>query len=207
MAEQNNDNTQNLPNDLSNTEECHISVENQSPEEDNIASENAELIKQKEQNKALNEKMLRLAADMENLRRRTERDMQDARTYSIAQFARDMLSVSDNLERALKALPKSDQENNENLKALIQGIEMTQSSMISNLEKHGVKKLEPIGEKFDPNFHQAMFEIPSNDSPSNTVLEVVQSGFAIGNRVLRPALVGVAKNSQTSSQLDKNSDS
>ncbi len=142
----------------------------------------------------LTDRFIRLAADMENLRRRTERDMKDAKTYSIANFARDMLAVADNLRRALDAIPE-DARNGEDagFKALIEGVEMTERSMLSALERHGVKKLEPQGERFDPNFHQAMFEVPNPDVPVNTVVQVVQSGYVIGERVLRPAMVGVAK--------------
>jgi molecular chaperone GrpE len=142
----------------------------------------------------LKDKYLRLAAEMDNLRRRTARDVRDARSYSVSNFARDMLAVSDNLRRALDAIPAESREAAEaGLKALIEGVEMTERSMLSALERHGVKKLSPTGQKFDPNFHQAMFEVPNPDVPNNTVVEVVQEGFIIGDRVLRPAMVGVAK--------------
>lgn len=142
----------------------------------------------------LKDKYLRLAAEMDNLRRRTSRDVRDARSYSVSNFARDMLAVSDNLRRALDAIPAEALEAGEaGLKALSEGVEMTERSMLSALERHGVKKLSPTGQKFDPNFHQAMFEVPNPDVPNNTVVEVVQDGFVIGDRVLRPAMVGVAK--------------
>ncbi|NUS68922.1 MAG: nucleotide exchange factor GrpE, partial [Ensifer adhaerens] len=119
----------------------------------------------------LRDKYLRLAAEMDNLRRRTERDVKDAKSYSVAGFARDMLAVSDNLRRALDAIPAEAKEAGEaGLNTLIEGVEMTERSMLSALERHGVKKLEPEGQKFDPNFHQAMFEIPNADVPNNTVL-------------------------------------
>jgi molecular chaperone GrpE len=131
---------------------------------------------------------------MENLRRRTARDVSDARTYAVTNFARDMLAVSDNLRRALEAIPADALESGDaGFKALAEGVEMTERAMLTTLERHGVKKLEPQGEKFDPNFHQAMFEVPNADVPNNTVVQVVQSGYAIGDRVLRPAMVGVAK--------------
>lgn len=146
------------------------------------------------ENEEFKDRALRLAAEMENLRRRTARDVQDARNYAIANFARDMLSVSDNLRRAIDAVPEnSRQEGDAGLKALLEGVEMTERAMLSNLERHGVKKLEPKGEPFDPNFHQAMFEVPSPDVAASTVVEVVQTGYVIGERVLRPAMVGVAK--------------
>jgi molecular chaperone GrpE len=105
-----------------------------------------------------------------------------------------MLAVSDNLNRALEASPAEAREAGEaGLKALAEGVEMTERSMLAALERHGVRKLAPVGEKFDPNFHQAMFEIPNPAVPNNTVVQVVQAGFTIGERVLRPAMVGVAK--------------
>ncbi len=142
----------------------------------------------------LRDRYLRLAAEMDNLRRRTERDVKDAKSYSVAGFARDMLAVSDNLRRALDAIPTEARSAGEaGLNALIEGVEMTERSMLAALERHGVKKLEPEGQKFDPNFHQAMFEVPNPDVPNNTVVQVVQAGYTIGDRVLRPAMVGVAK--------------
>ncbi len=148
----------------------------------------------KKENADLKDRFLRLAADMDNLRRRTERDVKDAKAFSIAGFARDMLSVSDNLRRALDAISDEDKAaDSSGLKALIEGVEMTERSMLTALEKHGVKKLEPEGQKFDPNFHQAMFEVPNTEVPNNTVLQVVQAGYTIGERVLRPAMVGVSK--------------
>ncbi|MES5044963.1 nucleotide exchange factor GrpE [Rhizobium nepotum] len=146
------------------------------------------------ENADLRDKFLRLAAEMDNLRRRTEREVKDAKSYSLAGFARDMLAVSDNLRRALEAIPDELKTNGEaGLSGLIEGVEMTERSMLSTLERHGVKKIDAEGQKFDPNFHQAMFEIPNPAVPNNTVLQVVQAGFTIGDRVLRPAMVGVAK--------------
>jgi molecular chaperone GrpE len=146
------------------------------------------------ENEELKDRALRVAAEMENLRRRTARDVHDARAYAIANFARDMLSVSDNLRRAIDAVPAEARDGGDaGLKGLLEGVEMTERSMLSALERHGVKKLSPEGEKFDPNFHQAMFEIPNADVPANMVLQVVQPGYSIGERVLRPAMVGVSK--------------
>ncbi|MEZ2130937.1 MULTISPECIES: nucleotide exchange factor GrpE [unclassified Sinorhizobium] len=148
----------------------------------------------KAENAELRDRYLRLAAEMDNLRRRTERDVKDAKSYSIAGFARDMLAVSDNLRRAIDAIPAEARAGADvGLNALIEGVEMTERSMLSALERHGVRKIEPVGQKFDPNFHQAMFEVPNTEVPNNTVVQVVQAGFTIGERVLRPAMVGVAK--------------
>lgn len=146
------------------------------------------------ENADLKDRMLRLAADMENLRRRTEREIKDARLYAVTGFAREMLSVMDNLRRTLAAVPADARETGDaGLAALLDGVELTERGMLATLEKFGVRKLEPEGQRFDPNFHQAMFEIPNPDIANNTVVQVVQDGYAIGERVLRPAMVGVSK--------------
>lgn len=148
----------------------------------------------KTENDELRDKFLRLAAEMDNLRRRTEREVKDAKAYAASSFARDMLAVSDNLRRALEAVPAELKEAADAaVKPLLEGIEMTERSMLSALERHGVKKIDAEGQKFDPNFHQAMFEVPNPNVPNNTVIQVVQAGYTIGDRVLRPAMVGVAK--------------
>lgn len=148
----------------------------------------------KAENLELRDRFLRLAAEMDNLRRRTDREIKDAKSYSVAGFARDMLAVSDNLRRALDAVPTEMRATADAaLTTLLEGVELTERSMLSALERHGVKKIEAEGQKFDPNFHQAMFEIPNPAVPNNTVVQVVQAGYTIGERVLRPAMVGVAK--------------
>lgn len=142
----------------------------------------------------LKEKLLRTLADMENLRRRTEREVADARTYAVSNFARDMLTVADNFQRAIDSVPaEARAAGDPALKALIEGVELTERDMLKTLERYGVKRLDPEGQKFDPNLHQAMFEVPNPNVPSGTVIQVVQTGYVIGDRVLRPALVGVAK--------------
>lgn len=140
------------------------------------------------------DRMLRTLAEMENLRKRTQREVADARTYGITAFARDVLDIADNLQRALDAVPMETRESADpGLKALIEGVELTERSLHKTLEKNGVQKLDPLGEKFDPNFHQAMYEVPDSSVPAGTVVQVVQGGYTIGERVLRPALVAVAK--------------
>ncbi|SDR23394.1 nucleotide exchange factor GrpE [Pseudovibrio sp. Tun.PSC04-5.I4] len=145
------------------------------------------------ENAALKDRTLRTMAEMENLRRRTEKEVKDAKVYAIAGFARDMLVVNDNLGRAIDALPDEATQNDENLKALVEGVELVEREMLNHLEKHGVKRLSPEGEKFNPHFHQAMFEVPNTEVPNNTVMNVVQAGYVIGERVLRPAMVGISK--------------
>jgi molecular chaperone GrpE len=140
------------------------------------------------------DKLLRALAEMENMRRRSERQVADARDYGITSFARDVLAVADNMDRALQALDKEIREKADpGIKTLLDGVEITERELLKVLEKHGVKKFEPKGEKFDPNFHQAMFEIPDPSVPAGTIAQVVQAGYLIGERVLRPALVGIAK--------------
>jgi molecular chaperone GrpE len=140
---------------------------------------------------------------MENLRRRTAREIQDARTYAVTNFARDLLTVSDDLRRALDAVPaEAKAAVDKGAGALIEGVEMIERSMLATLERHGVKKLDPAGEKFDPHFHQAMFEVPNADIPANTVVQVVQPGYSLGERVLRPAMVGVSRGGPKAAAAD-----
>ncbi|MDP4004218.1 nucleotide exchange factor GrpE [Methylobacterium sp. NEAU K] len=142
----------------------------------------------------LKDRMLRTLAEMENLRRRTEREIADARSYAVTNFARDVLNVADNIRRALDSVPADAKASADGaLKGLIDGIELTERDLAKTLERHGVKLVEPQGQKFDPNRHQAMFEVPNPEVPAGTVVQVVQAGYVIGDRVLRPALVGVAK--------------
>jgi molecular chaperone GrpE len=141
------------------------------------------------------DKLLRTLAEMENLRRRTEREVSDARVYGIAAFARDTLAVADNMDRALKQLGAELREKADaSIKALLDGVELTERELLKVLEKHGVRKFEPQGEKFDPNLHQAMYEVADPSLPTGTVAQVIQAGYMIGDRMLRPALVAVTKN-------------
>ncbi|MBR0758446.1 nucleotide exchange factor GrpE [Bradyrhizobium jicamae] len=140
------------------------------------------------------DRTLRTLAEMENLRQRTKREVTDAKTYGITGFARDVLEIADNLQRTLDAVSaEAKAAADPGLKALIEGVELTERSLLNALEKNGVKKFDPSGEKFDPNFQQAMYEVPDPSVPQGTVVQVVQAGYMIGERVLRPALVGVAK--------------
>lgn len=142
----------------------------------------------------LKDRLLRTLAEMENLRRRTEKEVRDARDYAVSAFARDLLGVADNFDRAIAHVPAELRASDvAGAAALIEGVELTGRELLKTLEKHGVRKLSPLGERFDPNLHQAMFEIPNPEVATGTVLQVMQDGFAIGGRVLRPALVGVAK--------------
>ena len=140
------------------------------------------------------DKMLRTLAEMENLRKRTAKRSRRCAAYGITGFARDILDIADNLQRALDAVPAEMKASADPaLKAFIEGVELTERSLLNTLEKNGVKKFDPSGEKFNPNFQQAMYEVPDASVPAGTVVQVVQAGYMIGERVLRPALVGVSK--------------
>jgi molecular chaperone GrpE len=140
------------------------------------------------------DRLLRSLAEMENLRRRTDKQVADERVYGITTLARDVVGVADNMRRALDAVgPELRSNADPGVKALIEGVELTERELLKVLEKHGVKKLEPLGAKFDPNVHQAMYEVPDASVPPGTVVQVVQAGYTIGERVLRPALVAIAK--------------
>lgn len=161
----------------------------------------------KEQVETLKADNLRTVADMQNLRKRTQREIADAKTFSVSSFAKDMLGVADNLKRTLDAAKTAegadDSQPDDNLKPLLEGVDMTERSMLSAMERHGVKKLDVLNKKFDPNFHQAMFEVPDTEIPNNTVVQVVQDGYIIGERVLRPAMVGVSKGGPKIADADK----
>ncbi|HEU5273071.1 MAG TPA: nucleotide exchange factor GrpE [Xanthobacteraceae bacterium] len=142
----------------------------------------------------LKDRLLRTLADMENLRRRTEREVADSRQYAIATFARDLLGVADNMERALGTLSADFRDQADPvIKSHIEGVEITERELIKVMEKHGIRKFDPQGQKFDPNLHQAMMQVPDPSVPDGTVVQVMQPGYMIADRVLRPALVGVSK--------------
>lgn len=151
---------------------------------DQLRAENAEL----------KDKVLRGLADYENLRKRAEREKAEATLYAATNFARDLLSVADNFSRALAALgPDQKDAADEAVKSLLAGIEVTERELLQVFERYSIRRIDPVNEKFDPNLHQAMFEVPTGEQPPGTVVQVVQPGYAIGERCLRPALVGVAK--------------
>jgi molecular chaperone GrpE len=146
------------------------------------------------ENADLRDKLLRTLAEMENLRRRTEREVADAKAYGVTAFARDMLVFADNLHRAAESVPAEARSRAEPaIRAFIEGIELTERDFASRLERYGVKKLAPQGTRFDPNLHEALYEVPDESIPSGTVVQVVEDGYAIGERVLRPAKVGISR--------------
>jgi molecular chaperone GrpE len=143
----------------------------------------------------LKDRLLRTLAEMENLRRRTEREVAESRAYGVSSLARDILAIADNMARALQTVRAELKEREDaGVKALLDGVELTERELSKVLEKHGVRKFEPEPrEKFDPNLHQAMYEVQDSALPAGTVAQVVQAGYMIGDRMLRPALVAVAK--------------
>ena len=141
----------------------------------------------------LKDQLLRALADTENMRRRSEREATNIRKYGHTPFARDLVGAIDNLARVVESTPENLDQADETVKSLITGIQLSWTELQSIIEKHGIKRVEPLGEKFDYNLHQAMFEVPTNDQPSGMVLEVVQHGYVLHDRLLRPAMVGVSK--------------
>ena len=140
----------------------------------------------------LKDRLLRAMAETENVRRRAERDREEARKYAVTGLARDLVGIVDNLHRALAAAPAVQDEEEGVLKSLLVGVEMTQRELLAVLERHDIRAINPIGEKFDPNYHQAMFEVPESGQAPGTVVEVTEIGYAIAGRLLRPAAVGIA---------------
>jgi molecular chaperone GrpE len=154
--------------------------------EEKIAALEAEL-------EAGREQLLRQLAETENVRRRAKREREDTIRYGASALARDLLNVADNLQRALKSVPEEARETDETIKNLVIGVELTEKELLGALQKQGVEKVEPLGEKFSYDRHQAMFEVPGTDKPAGTVVEVMQPGYVMHDRLLRPAMVGVAK--------------
>jgi molecular chaperone GrpE len=154
----------------------------------------AEITALKEEAAALKDRLLRTAAEMDNLRKRAEREKAEATLYAASNFARDLLGVADSMERALAAVPPGEREAaSESLKNMLTGIELTDRELLNVFQRHNIRRLDAVGQKFDPHYHQAMFEVPTADYPPGTVVQEIQKGFVVGERVLRPAMVGVAK--------------
>ena len=151
-----------------------------------------------EERDSLKDQLLRALADVENMRRRTERELESARKYAHTGFARDLVGAIDNLSRAIDAAPAADEAPSpEALSGLFTGLEMSWTEIQSTMERHGIRRVDPKGEKFDYNLHQAMFEVPSDAHEPGTIVEVVQHGYVLHDRLLRPAMVGVAKAADT----------
>lgn len=161
---------------------------------DEVDPREAEITALKEEAAALKDRLLRTAAEMDNLRKRAEREKAEATLYAASNFARDLLGVADSMERALAAVPPGEREAaSESLKNMLTGIELTDRELLNVFQRHNIRRLDAVGQKFDPHYHQAMFEVPTADYPPGTVVQEIQKGFVVGERVLRPAMVGVAK--------------
>ena len=177
--------------------------ESSDSEEDN----NNEIISDLEQKVSdLKDQLMRTLADGENLRKRTLKDVEHSKKYSHISFVKDLVSSVDNLQRALEALPEDTSSLPEPIKNLIIGLEIVEKEIISTLEKHNVKQIDPLGEKFDYNFHQAMFEVPTNDNEPGTVVQVSQKGYILHDRLVRPAMVGISKKIDENNNHEKNSE-
>ena len=159
-------------------------VESESEEEDNDHE-----VKIKE----LKDQLMRTLADGENLRKRTLKEVEQAKKYSHISFVRDLVSSVDNLKRALDSIPEDKSNLSEPIKNLILGLEIVEKEIVTTLEKNNIKQISPLGEKFDYNFHQAMFEIPTNDCDPGLIVEVSQNGYLLYDRLVRPAMVGISK--------------
>jgi molecular chaperone GrpE len=157
------------------------------------AGPDQELVAARQEAAQLKDQLLRALAEAENVRRRAQREREDATKYAIANFAREVLQVSDNLHRALEAIPAAALAEDEALKNLHEGVSATERQLDAALERQQVKRVWPMGEKFDANLHQAMFEVQTAEQAPGTVVQVMQAGYLIHDRLLRPALVGVAK--------------
>jgi len=191
----------------------------QSPEQDQVIEDetsdlsnseeenNSEIISDLEQKVSdLKDQLMRTLADGENLRKRTLKDVEHSKKYSHISFVKDLVSSVDNLQRALEAVPEDTSSLPEPIKNLIIGLEIIEKEIISTLEKHNVKQIDPVGEKFDYNFHQAMFEVPTNDNEPGTVVQVSQKGYILHDRLVRPAMVGISKKIDENNNHEKNSE-
>jgi molecular chaperone GrpE len=141
----------------------------------------------------IRDKLLRAHAEVENVRKRAEREKEDAAKYAITKLARDVVSVGDNFQRAIDAVPEGAAEQDQTLKSFLEGVTMTERELLNMLDRHGIKRLQPMNEPFNPHLHQAVLQVPRDDVPAGTVVAVYQAGYTIADRVLRPAMVGVAQ--------------
>ena len=141
----------------------------------------------------LKDKLLRAHAEVENIRKRSEREKEDTAKYAVSRFARDIVNVGDNFQRAIDAIPPGAAELDPALKSFLEGVTMTERELLNVLERYGIRRVQPMNEPFNPHLHQAVMEIARSDVPSGTIVQVFQAGFMIEDRVLRPAMVAVAK--------------
>lgn len=186
----------------------NIQVENELDEgqtdEDNVSSIEESNEELQTKNEELKDQLMRTLAESENLRKRTIKDVDQAKKYSHISFVRDLVSSVDNFKRALDSLPEDKADLPEPIKNLIIGLEIVEKEINSTFEKHNLKQISPLGEKFDYNFHQAMFEVPTNDTDPGIVIEVSQIGYLLYDRLVRPAMVGISKKIEENNQDNDN---
>lgn len=171
--------------------------------DDAVAAAEARAAEAERQAAELKERLLRALAEAENVRRRAEREGEDVRKYAVADFARDLLSVADNLRRALDGVPEAVREANAELAAFLAGVELTERELAKALEKHGVRPVEALGRKLDPNLHQAVAQLDHSEAGAGEVVQVFQTGYTIADRLLRPAMVAVAKGRAAEAQGER----
>ena len=186
----------------------NIQVENELDEgqtdEDNVSSIEESNEELQTKNEELKDQLMRTLAESENLRKRTIKEVDQAKKYSHISFVRDLVSSVDNFKRALDSLPEDKADLPEPIKNLIIGLEIVEKEINSTFEKHNLKQISPLGEKFDYNFHQAMFEVPTNDTDPGIVIEVSQIGYLLYDRLVRPAMVGISKKIEENNQDNDN---
>jgi len=197
----------NKPEDLSEIKDENLDENINNANEENSEEEivETEENKSKEEISALKEEKIRVLAEMENLRKRFDREKIDSIKYGSVNFARDILSPIDNLERALSAINK-EEDHPQSIKNLIEGLLMVKKEMLNALEKNGITKIHTVNKKFDPNLHQAMMEIENDDLDEGVVIQEIQTGYMMHDRLLRPAMVGVSKKSIKESEIESKED-
>jgi molecular chaperone GrpE len=185
--------TPDAPANSNGLEQNHSRAAAQAPEEEQNKALLQAVNELKAENAELRDKHLRIIAEMENFRRRAERDKSDGMKYAVSEFSRDIISMADNLRRAIEAVPKDAVEQNQGLKTLLEGVEVTERELLKVFERHGITRYDPMGEKFNPHFHEAMIKMDVPNAPADAIVQVLQAGYKIAERVLRPATVIVAK--------------
>lgn len=169
------------------------SIGNETAEEAVVSSELTKEEELQEEVGKLKDQLLRTMAEFENYRKRADREREEMAKFAITGFARDLLTVADNLRRALDSVPVDHEKPEELLKTLMEGVEITEKELLTAFKKHGIEKIEPLGQPFDHHLHQAMFELEDADQPAGTVVHLMQPGYSLNGRLLRPAMVGVSK--------------
>ena len=200
----------NIVDDEKNASEKETMEAEQFPDEEvaEVESESEEDNDHEVKIKELKDQLMRTLADGENLRKRTLKEVEQAKKYSHISFVRDLVSSVDNLRRALDSIPEDKSNLSDPIKNLILGLEIVEKEIVTTLEKNNIKQISPLGEKFDYNFHQAMFEIPTNDCDPGLIVEVSQNGYLLYDRLVRPAMVGISKKiEEKKDNQEKGSDS